>query len=78
MDHCWLGPNSIMKNLGKGICLDNVTKAEWKVNGAHLKKYYPLTSEEPPTSEQPIKEPPSKCKDVVRVSQMVKKNLIPG
>ena len=40
MDHHWLGPNSIMKNLGKGVYLiwDDATKGEWKVNGAHLKK----------------------------------------
>ena len=70
MDHRWLGPNSIMKNLGKGLYLirDDATKAERKVNGAHLKKYYPPKSEEPPTSEEPIKEPPSKCKDVVNIS----------
>jgi len=35
MDHCWLGPNSIMKNLGKGTYLtrDDATKGERKVNG---------------------------------------------
>ena len=37
----WTIVGFIMKNLGKGIYLirDDATKAEQKVNGAHLKKY---------------------------------------
>ena len=46
MDHRWLGPYLILKNLGKGTYLlqNEGNKTESKVNGAHIKPFYEVSS----------------------------------